>query len=137
MSHHRKIDVRIWNDQKFLSLSERGKLAFLMLLTHPMMTALGAMRGTCVAVTPGQVALWNLPTRPAKSDGNSHAARFEGDSVEVDPMPPAILKDLLRSAIEAHMISEQLNVLQQAELSERNMLLDWARHAASPRSSAG
>ena len=46
MSHYRKIDVRIWNDQKFLSLSERGKLAFFMLLTHPMMTALGAMRGT-------------------------------------------------------------------------------------------
>ena len=85
---------------------------------------------TRVAVTPGQVALWNLPTRPTKRDGNSHAANFEGDSVEVDAMPPATLKSLLRSAIEAHMNSEQLNVLQQAELSERNMLLDWARYAA-------
>ena len=46
MSHYRKIDVRIWNDAKFQSLPDGGKLAFLMLLTHPMMTALGAMRGT-------------------------------------------------------------------------------------------
>lgn len=46
MSHYRKIDVRIWNDEKFNSLTPTGKLAFFMLLTHPMMTALGAMRGT-------------------------------------------------------------------------------------------
>ena len=46
MSHYRKIDVKIWNDEKFISLSAEGKLAFFMLLTHPMMTALGAMRGT-------------------------------------------------------------------------------------------
>lgn len=46
MSHYRKIDVRIWNDQKFRTLSEQGKLCFFLLLTHPMMTALGGMRGT-------------------------------------------------------------------------------------------
>lgn len=46
MSHYRKIDVRIWNDEKFNTLSSDGKLAFFMLLTHPMLTALGAMRGT-------------------------------------------------------------------------------------------
>lgn len=46
MSHFRKIDVRIWNDAKFLSLSDTAKLSFLLLLTHPNMTALGAMRGS-------------------------------------------------------------------------------------------
>lgn len=46
MSHYRKIDTRIWNDAKFNSLDATGKLAFFMLLTHPMMTAVGAMRGT-------------------------------------------------------------------------------------------
>ncbi|KRA59006.1 hypothetical protein [Rhizobium sp. Root651] len=46
MSHYRKIDVRIWNDEKFNTLSADGKLAFFMVLTHPMLTALGAMRGT-------------------------------------------------------------------------------------------
>lgn len=46
MSHYRKIDVRIWNDAKFSSLPTTGKLGFFLMLTHPSMTALGAMRGT-------------------------------------------------------------------------------------------
>ena len=46
MARYRKIDCRIWNDAKFRSLSDHGKLVFLMLLTHPGMTALGAMRAT-------------------------------------------------------------------------------------------
>ncbi|MBX9452042.1 MAG: hypothetical protein KL801_09405 [Mesorhizobium sp.] len=46
MSRYRKIDVRIWNDEKFRDLSDAGQLAFLFVLTHPSMTALGAMRAT-------------------------------------------------------------------------------------------
>lgn len=46
MSRYRKIDPRIWNDAKFRQLSNSGKLVFFMLLTHPNMTSLGAMRGT-------------------------------------------------------------------------------------------
>lgn len=46
MSHYRKIDVRVWNDARFMSLTMEGKLAWFMLLTHPMMTALGAIRAT-------------------------------------------------------------------------------------------
>ena len=46
MAHYRKIDPRMWNDEKFRSLSIEGKLAFVLLLTHPHMTALGAMRAT-------------------------------------------------------------------------------------------
>ena len=46
MAHYRKIDVRIWNDAKFISLSNSAKLIFLFLITHPQMTALGAMRAT-------------------------------------------------------------------------------------------
>lgn len=46
MAHYRKIDSRIWNDRKFRSLSKDGKLVFFLLLTHPHMTALGAMRAT-------------------------------------------------------------------------------------------
>jgi len=45
-STYRKVDTRIWNDAKFRSLDDRAKLAFLMLLTHPSMTAVGAMRAT-------------------------------------------------------------------------------------------
>ena len=46
MSRYRKIDPRIWNDEKFRGLSDGAKLVFFMLLTHPNMTALGAMRAT-------------------------------------------------------------------------------------------
>lgn len=46
MARYRKIDTRIWNDAKFRTLSDNGKLAFFFLLTHPHMTSLGAMRGT-------------------------------------------------------------------------------------------
>lgn len=46
MSRYRKIDPRIWNDAKFNSLGDDGKLVFFMLLTHPAMTPLGAMRAT-------------------------------------------------------------------------------------------
>lgn len=46
MSKYRKVDPRIWNDAKFTSLDDSAKLVFFMLLTHPSMTALGAMRAT-------------------------------------------------------------------------------------------
>jgi hypothetical protein len=46
MARYRKVDPRIWNDAKFRTLSDDGKLIFLFLLTHPQMTSLGAMRGT-------------------------------------------------------------------------------------------
>jgi hypothetical protein len=46
MARYRKIDTRIWNDARFWVLSDAAKLIFLLLLTHPHMTALGAMRAT-------------------------------------------------------------------------------------------
>lgn len=46
MAQYRKVDSRIWNDGKFSSLSDKGKLAFFFLLTHPHMTSLGAMRAS-------------------------------------------------------------------------------------------
>ena len=44
MARYRKISPRIWNDAKFRSLSERGKLVFMMLLTHPHTSAIGTLR---------------------------------------------------------------------------------------------
>lgn len=52
MARYRKVDPRIWNDAKFRALSNGGKLAFFFLLTHPHMTAIGAMR----ASVPGLAA---------------------------------------------------------------------------------
>lgn len=58
MARYRKVDPRIWNDEKFVALSDRAKLVFLLLLTHPHMTALGAMRATI----PGMAAELNWTT---------------------------------------------------------------------------
>ncbi len=46
MAHYRKIDIRIWLDKKFNTLSTDSQFVFLYLLTHPQLTALGAMRST-------------------------------------------------------------------------------------------
>lgn len=52
MAKYRKVDPRIWNDGKFMDLSDSGKLALFFVLTHPNMTAVGAMRHTI----PGMAA---------------------------------------------------------------------------------
>lgn len=46
MARYRKIDPRVWNDAIFRSFSDNAKLLFFFLLTHPNMTALGAMRAS-------------------------------------------------------------------------------------------
>lgn len=58
MARYRKISVCIWNDAKFNGLSDDGKLAFIFVLTHPHMTALGAMRATI----PGLACELGWPT---------------------------------------------------------------------------
>jgi hypothetical protein len=57
MARFRKVDVRIWNDAKFTSLSNHGKLIFLFLVTHPSLTMIGAMRATA----PGLAAELAMP----------------------------------------------------------------------------
>jgi len=81
-----------------------------------------------VALTREQVALYRLPTRPTKREGNSHAAGFtDAESVELDALEPAILQALLRKAIEHHIDPYDNAVLKQAEQSERETLLGWAK----------
>ena len=44
MSRYRKINPGIWNDARFRSMSNRGKLSFFLLLTHPNTSAIGTLR---------------------------------------------------------------------------------------------
>lgn len=83
-----------------------------------------------VAVTRAQAVDMRLPTRPTKRDNNHHAAAFEGESVEVDAMPPDTLKALLQQAIENYVDADQLKILREAEASEREQLQIFARRAA-------
>lgn len=78
MSRYRKVDPRIWNDAKFLSLSDNGKLMFLLLLSHPSMTSVGAMKGTVPSL--GEDLGW----KPAKAAG-AFAEIVVRNMVEVDP----------------------------------------------------
>jgi hypothetical protein len=79
-----------------------------------------------VALTEEQIAEFNLPTRPTKRDGNRHAHKFEGDSVELDALPASELRSMVREVIERHISNRELEVLRAAEDSERELLDAWA-----------
>lgn len=78
-----------------------------------------------IAVTPEQVAEYGLPTRPTKKS-DRRAAKFEGDSVEVDALPTPVLRRLVREAIETWIDPEALRLTRIAEQSERDILLSIA-----------
>lgn len=74
-----------------------------------------------LAVVPEQIAELSLPTRPTKQS-DSRARQFEGESVEVDAIPPNKLRDIVREANEQHVDAHQLAVTRAAENSERRLL---------------
>jgi hypothetical protein len=74
-----------------------------------------------IAVTPEQITTMVLPTRPTKQS-DTRAAKFDGDSVEVDAIPSSVLRDLVRDAIEQWIDPEELRLHRIAEESEREIL---------------
>jgi hypothetical protein len=74
-----------------------------------------------VAVTPEQITLWHLPTRPTKKT-DSRSQSFEGESVEVDAIAPRTLRDLVREQITRHIDEHTLEVLSEVEADERILL---------------
>jgi len=80
-----------------------------------------------VALTVDQIREHDLPTRPTKRAGNNHARGFDGDSVELDALPPNVLRDMVRGVIGSHISDHALKVLRAAEESERLTLTAFAR----------
>jgi hypothetical protein len=80
-----------------------------------------------VALTEEQIEDYDLPTRPTKREGNRHAKDFEGDSVELDALPPDVLRGLVKECIEQHISEHELSALRAAEESEREQLEIFAR----------
>src|SRR5208283_2041429 len=74
-----------------------------------------------VAVTREQIARWRLPTRPTKAT-DSRSKLFDGESVEVDAVPPTILRRLVRGCIGRHINPWRLDQLRQVEQQEREAL---------------
>ncbi len=70
-----------------------------------------------VAVTPEQIKVWQLPTRPTKKT-DSRSKSFKGESVEVDAIPPKQLKGLVSDCITQHIDEEIWERTQQIERSE-------------------
>jgi hypothetical protein len=79
-----------------------------------------------VALTGEQIAEFDLPMRPTKREGNRHAEKFEGDSVELDALPSSELRSMVREVIERHISEQDLEILRTAEGSERDLLKAWA-----------
>jgi hypothetical protein len=78
-----------------------------------------------VALTEAQIERYELPTRPTKREGNRHADGFVGQSVELDALPPRILREMVRTVIEQHVSATQTVALREAEASERELLRMW------------
>ncbi len=74
-----------------------------------------------IAVTPEQIVRWDLLTRPTKAS-DSRAAKFAGESVEVDAIPASTLRATVRAAIEQHIDPAVLALTRAVEASERNGL---------------
>jgi hypothetical protein len=79
-----------------------------------------------LALTPYQVGLYDLPTRPGKEKDPNAAVfnRMWGDCVELDAMPPNTLRALIREKLESHINPEYLRQLKLAEREERQGLRD-------------
>lgn len=75
-----------------------------------------------VAVRREQIDEYDLPTRPTKRTANHGRGVHDGESVEVDAIPPATLLGLVRGAIEHHVDHSRVAVLEAAEASERELL---------------
>jgi hypothetical protein len=83
-----------------------------------------------VAVRPQQIADWSLPSRPTKTSDTRFKKWTGGDSVELDAIDPDTLRGLVRNCIERHINQRKLEVLLEAERSERQQLTMFAREAS-------
>src|SRR5262245_23961786 len=75
-----------------------------------------------IAVTPEQIAEWDLPTRPTKASDTRAKAFGSTLSVELDAIEPNQLRQLVQEAIEEHLPPEQFEILKAAEESERDII---------------
>jgi hypothetical protein len=115
------------------NIREQGKPAFVYLLTDHDPSGLTAAKKIAegltefasgfnitfkrIAVTERQIADWHVPTRPTKA--SSHSNGFVGESVELDAIPPRVLRQLVRGAIERHVDQFALKQTKELERLER------------------
>ncbi len=74
-----------------------------------------------LAVTAPQIETLNLPTRPPK-EKDGKAKGWVGGCVEVDAIPPRVLRFMLDEFISSYVDQHELDVLRVAEADERDVL---------------
>jgi hypothetical protein len=82
---------------------------------------------TRVAVNEDQIRAFNLPTRPTKKT-DSRSKGFEGESVEVDAIPPRQLRAMVKECVDQHVdpiAYARLMAVEQAERETLGNLADW------------
>ena len=77
-----------------------------------------------VAVNESQIEEFHLPTRPTKKS-DTRSKSFKGESVELDAIPPALLRELCSECILRHIDQRELQALRFAEQEEREQLRAW------------
>jgi hypothetical protein len=75
-----------------------------------------------VAVDDHQIAVLGLPTRPAKPTATSADWPADRPCVELDALPPHVLRGIVRACIEQHVDRDQLDHLRKVEAAERDQL---------------
>jgi hypothetical protein len=87
-----------------------------------------------VAVRDWQIEKWNLPTRPPKVVGKGSDKKWiESGTVQLEAIPPKVLRGLLKHVIEKIVDKEQLESIRRIEREERAQLehmLNTFNHAA-------
>ena len=74
-----------------------------------------------VAVTEQQIADWDLPSRTTKRT-DSRSKNFIGDSVELDAIPPAQLRQLVQDSIFSIMDSDEMEKMIDIETAEQESI---------------
>ena len=76
-----------------------------------------------VALTPEQVAQYELPTAPAKASDPRTGAWGERGTCQLEALPPDVLADVVREAIQSRLDLATLEAQRELEASDRAALL--------------
>lgn len=82
-----------------------------------------------VAVTPEQIRRLRLKTRPAKKS-DTRARGWKGGTVEIEALPPDVLRELVEDCILRHLDADAVRRLRLIEQEERDTLARMAWEAA-------
>jgi len=82
---------------------------------------------TRACITPAQIKKHKLPTRPVKIS-DTRAGGWKGGCVEIDTMPPAVLKSIVRDCITKHIEPHEWEHIQLIEKAEREVLRGFAEN---------